>query len=101
MTPSEARELLGQLEPRLGQAPHQALGIDRDADIVDACVAFTAAAQRYHPRLFAGQADELVHRAKVAYGRLRQALAEFVERSRGQRVTRYLLRDTSGRLPQH
>lgn len=100
MTPAQARAQLDQFEARLRKAPHEILGIDRGADTIDACVAFTAAARLCHPRHFAGHDVEIVHRATLAYGRLRHALTRFVERERETRVTRSFHPDLLRRLPQ-
>ncbi len=65
---------LTALERRLSGAPHEILGVAPRASNSEACFAFITLSHPFHPAQFPSRDPALVHRAALAYQRLKGAL---------------------------
>lgn len=73
-----ATQHLARLDPRLTCSPSTILGIPAYATAIDACVAFAALAQIYHPKRYRSLSPQVAARAQQVFGQLEQALAQYL-----------------------
>lgn len=78
LTEELAIQQLSTLEQRLHSSTAHILQISERASVVDACVAFAALAEIYHPRRYLTVSPPVADRAQHAYLRLQQALEQFI-----------------------
>lgn len=71
-----AAQHLARLHHRLASSPSEILGIPEYASAVEACTAFAALAETYHPKRFRTLSPPLADRARLAFQQLEQALAQ-------------------------
>ena len=80
LTDEIATQQLSTLERRLHGSTAQILQISERATVIDACVAFAALAETYHPCRYRNVSPPLADRAQRAYLRLEEALEQFIAR---------------------
>ncbi len=71
-----AAQHLARLHHRLASSPSEILGIPEYASAVEACTAFAALAETYHPKRYRTLSPPLADRARAAFQQLEQALAQ-------------------------
>lgn len=71
-----AAQHLARLHHRLASSPSEILGIPEYASAVEACTAFAALAETYHPKRYRTLAPPLAESARQAFQQLEQALAQ-------------------------
>ncbi len=71
-----AAQHLARLHRRRASTPSEILGSPESASAVEACTAFAALAETYHPKRYRTLSLPLVDRARLAFQQLEQALAQ-------------------------